>query len=142
MQAQTIGSMSASQSNSSSGPPMNSCGFAHTRTAENTLRDDDPIGTNTNEPQPAGNGSDTVPNGNRRENPPTSPLSELEQWVSASRLLEIVWEPISRPSLQWLRKETKRKMMPHVRRGRLIFYRPRSVLDWLNQRESRPNSMK
>ena len=71
-----------------------------------------------------------------------SPLSELDQWVSAERLLEILWDEQSRPSLQWIRKETKRRMLPHIRRGRLIFYRPRSVMDWFNQRECRPNSMK
>ena len=70
------------------------------------------------------------------------PLSELDQWVSANRLLEILWDEQSRPSLQWIRKETKRRMLPHIRRGRLIFYRPRSVIDWYNQRECRPSSMK
>lgn len=74
--------------------------------------------------------------------PAPSPLSELEQWVSAERLLEIVWDEQSRPSLQWIRKETKRRMLPHLRRGRLIFYRPSSVLEWFRQRESRPNSMR
>ena len=72
----------------------------------------------------------------------TSPLSELDQWVSAERLLEILWDERSRPSLKWVRKETKRRMLPHLRRGRLIYYRPRSVLDWFNQRECRPHSMK
>ena len=71
-----------------------------------------------------------------------SPLSELDQLVSAERLLEILWDEQSRPSLQWIRKETKRRMLPHIRRGRLIFYRPRSVMEWYNQRECRPNSMK
>lgn len=70
------------------------------------------------------------------------PLSELDQWVSAERLLEILWDEQSRPSLQWIRKETKRRMLPHIRRGRLIFYRPRSVMEWFSQRECRPNSMK
>jgi len=74
--------------------------------------------------------------------PAPSPLSELDQWVSAERLLEILWDEQSRPSLQWIRKETKRRMLPHIRRGRLIFYRPRSVMEWFNQRECRPNSMK
>ena len=73
---------------------------------------------------------------------PASPLSELDQWVSAERLLQIPWDEQSRPSLQWIRKETKRRMLPHIRRGRLIFYRPRSIMEWYNQRECRPNSMK
>jgi len=71
-----------------------------------------------------------------------SPLSGLDQWVSAERLLEILWDEKSRPSLQWIRKETKRRMLPHIRRGRLIFYRPRSVMEWYSQRECRPSNMK
>jgi hypothetical protein len=71
-----------------------------------------------------------------------APLTELEQWVSGERLLEILWDDKSRPSLQWLRKETKRRMIPFTRRGRLIFYRPRSVIEWFNQRECRPASMR
>jgi hypothetical protein len=69
-------------------------------------------------------------------------LSELDRLVSVERLREIIWEEESRPSIQWLRKETKRRMLPHIRRGRLIFYRPRSVIEWYAQRESRPASMK
>ena len=69
-------------------------------------------------------------------------LSELDQLVTIERLREIVWESASRPSVQWLRKETKRRMIPHVRRGRLIYYIPRSVLAWYAQKESRPASMK
>jgi hypothetical protein len=71
-----------------------------------------------------------------------TPMSELDKWVSGDRLLEILWEPQSRPSIQWLRKETRRRMIPFVRRGRLIFYRPRSVIEWYEQRECRPASMK
>jgi len=71
-----------------------------------------------------------------------SPLAELDQLVTAERLREIVWDEESRPSLQWIRKETKRRMLPHIRRGRLVFYRPRSVMEWYLQRESRPASMK
>jgi hypothetical protein len=74
--------------------------------------------------------------------PAVLPVSELDQWVSAERLLEILWDEQSRPSLQWIRKETKRRMLPFIRRGRLIFYRPRSVMEWFNQRECRPHSMK
>ena len=71
-----------------------------------------------------------------------SPMAELDQWVTGERLLEILWPASCRPSLQWLRKETKRRMIPHIRRGRLIFYSPRSVMTWFNQRECRPASMK
>ena len=71
-----------------------------------------------------------------------SPLTELDQLVTAERLREIVWDEESRPSIQWIRKETKRRMLPHIRRGRLVFYRPRSVMEWYLQRESRPASMR
>ena len=71
-----------------------------------------------------------------------SPLTELDQLVTAERLREIVWDEESRPSIQWIRKETKRRMLPHIRRGRLVFYRSRSVMEWYLQRESRPASMR
>ena len=71
-----------------------------------------------------------------------SPVSELDQLVTVKRLREIVWPAGCRPSLQWLRKETKRRMLPHIRRGRLIYYRPRSVMEWFAQKESRPATMK
>jgi hypothetical protein len=71
-----------------------------------------------------------------------SPLAELDQLVTAERLREIVWDEESRPSIQWIRKETKRRMLPHIRRGRLVFYVPRSVMEWYLQRESRPASMR
>lgn len=69
-------------------------------------------------------------------------LPGLDQLVTAERLREIIWDSASRPSLQWIRKETKRRALPHIRRGRLIFYRPRSVMEWFSQRESKPASMK
>jgi hypothetical protein len=70
------------------------------------------------------------------------PLTDLDKLVSVERLRDIVWEERSRPSIQWIRKETKRRMIPHICRGRLIFYRPRAVLEWYRQKESRPASMK
>jgi hypothetical protein len=70
------------------------------------------------------------------------PLTDLDKWVSAERLLELVWDEESRPSLQWLRKETRRRMLPCLRRGHLIFYRPRSVLAWFVQKETLPSSMR
>jgi len=73
---------------------------------------------------------------------PSIAMPELDQLVTAERLREIIWDAHSRPSLQWIRKETKRRMLPHIRRGRLIFYRPRSVVEWYAQRETRPASMK
>jgi hypothetical protein len=102
----------------------------------------DPAANPTQAAMPKPDSSSIVTSMSAAKTPSPSPLSELDQWVSAERLLEILWDEQSRPSLQWIRKETKRRMLPHLRRGRLIFYRPRSIMDWFNQRECRPNSMK
>ena len=67
--------------------------------------------------------------------------SDLDKLVNGARLLELLWDSESRPSLQWLRKQTKCRMIPFVRRGRLIFYRPRSVMSWFAQKECFPSSM-
>src|SRR2546425_185462 len=98
---------------------------------------------NSSETAPVGSDSAIIVSSTPKPKPSaSSPLSELDQWVSAERLLEILWDEQSRPSLQWIRKETKRRMLPHLRRGRLIFYRPGSVMEWFSQRECRPTSMK
>ena len=78
------------------------------------------------------------------ENPNSNQASflDLDQLVNGMRLLEILWDARSRPSLQWLRAQTKHRMIPFIRRGRFIFFRPRSVLDWYLQKEQRPPSMK
>jgi hypothetical protein len=104
-----------------------------------SLQTDSSVDQAAREPDSSGGPDGQRPPAQRTGAPP--PLAELDQWVTAERLREIVWDQASRPSMQWIRKETKRRMLPHVRRGRLIFYRPRSVLDWYMQRESRPASM-
>ncbi len=68
-------------------------------------------------------------------------LDVLDRLVTAERLVELLWDEESRPSLQWIRKQTKRRMLPYIRRGRLIFYRPRSVHAWLCQKECKPTGM-
>ena len=42
--------------------------------------------------------------------------------VSAERLLEELFEPTSRPSLRWLRSQTRSKSIPHIRIGHLVFF--------------------
>jgi hypothetical protein len=52
--------------------------------------------------------------------------------VNAKTLLELLWDEDSRPSLRWLRTQTKAKALPFVRMGHLIFFYPpdvRSALD-------------
>ena len=51
------------------------------------------------------------------------------QLVSAKRLLETEFEEESRPSLRWLREMTKRRAIPSVKIGHLVFYSPAHVRD-------------
>ena len=42
--------------------------------------------------------------------------------VSAEQLLEAVFAPECKPSLRWLRTQTKAKAIPHIRIGHLVFF--------------------
>jgi hypothetical protein len=42
--------------------------------------------------------------------------------VSAETLLDQLFDPQCRPSLRWLRTQTKAKAIPHVRIGHLVFF--------------------
>ena len=42
--------------------------------------------------------------------------------VSAERLLDELFEAQCRPSLRWLRTQTKAKTIPHFRIGHLVFF--------------------
>ena len=42
--------------------------------------------------------------------------------VSAEQLLDQVFAPECRPSLRWLRSQTKAKSIPHIRIGHLVFF--------------------
>jgi hypothetical protein len=42
--------------------------------------------------------------------------------VKAQQLLDEVFTPECRPSLRWLRSQTKAKTIPHVRIGHLVFF--------------------
>jgi len=65
----------------------------------------------------------------------------LDQLAKGERLLEMIFDEASRPSMQWLRKETAKRQMLFIKRGRFVFYRPRSVLEWFKQKEQLPASM-
>lgn len=54
--------------------------------------------------------------------------------VGASQLLEELFEEDSRPSLRWLRSQTKARTIPYTRLGRLIFFDVDLVRDALQQR--------
>lgn len=42
--------------------------------------------------------------------------------MRAEQLLEALFEPGARPSLRWLRTQTKNKVIPFVRIGHLVFF--------------------
>jgi len=42
--------------------------------------------------------------------------------VDAKQLLEQLFEPECRPSIRWLRSQTKAKAIPYIRLGHLIFF--------------------
>jgi hypothetical protein len=42
--------------------------------------------------------------------------------VSAEKLLELLFEPECRPSIRWLREQTRAKAIPYIRIGHLIFF--------------------
>ena len=42
--------------------------------------------------------------------------------VSAEQLLDQLFDPQCRPSLRWLRSQTKSKSIPHIRIGHLVFF--------------------
>ena len=42
--------------------------------------------------------------------------------VSAEQLLEEMFAPECKPSVRWLRTQTKTKSIPHIRIGHLVFF--------------------
>jgi uncharacterized protein YbaR (Trm112 family) len=53
------------------------------------------------------------------------------QLVDAEKLLEILFPPECRPTLRWLRERQKKRDIPFVKLGRLIYFNPASVQDAL-----------
>ena len=47
--------------------------------------------------------------------------------VNAERLLEILFDEESRPSVRWLRKQTARQAVPFIKVGHLVFFDPARV---------------
>jgi hypothetical protein len=50
-----------------------------------------------------------------------------DQLVDGPRLLVTLWEPQSRPSLRWLREQTRRRTIPFIKLGRRVFFIPSKV---------------
>ena len=52
-------------------------------------------------------------------------MSELRlsgKLVKAEQLLDALFDPVARPSLRWLRTQTKSRAIPYLRVGHLIFF--------------------
>lgn len=52
-------------------------------------------------------------------------MSEIKlsgKLVKAEQLLDALFDPVARPSLRWLRTQTKSRAIPYLRVGHLIFF--------------------
>ena len=71
-----------------------------------------------------------------RELQPNAMTIPDQQLVNAKRLLEVLFEEKSRPSLRWLREQQARRTIPYVKIGRLCFFDPVIVREHLNARST------
>ena len=51
-----------------------------------------------------------------------SEVKVSKKLMNAQQLLEALFTPESRPSLRWLRSQTKSRAIPFVRMGHLVFF--------------------
>ena len=51
-----------------------------------------------------------------------SDISVKGKLVGAKQLLEQLFDPDARPSIRWLRQQTKAKAIPFIRIGHLVFF--------------------
>jgi hypothetical protein len=54
--------------------------------------------------------------------------------VSGERLLELIFDEESRPSLRWLHNQKKRRAIPYLKVGRLVRYDPDRVREAMSLR--------
>jgi hypothetical protein len=54
--------------------------------------------------------------------------------VSGERLLELIFDEDSRPSVRWLHNQKKRRAIPYLKIGRLVRYDPDRVREAMNLR--------
>ena len=59
-----------------------------------------------------------------------------DQLVDAARLLEILFEERSRPSLRWLREQQRRRTIPYIKIGHLVRFNPAQVREALEERNT------
>ena len=53
--------------------------------------------------------------------------------VSGPRLLDLLFEEESRPSLRWLREQQKRRIVPYLKIGARVYFDPVQVRESLNK---------
>jgi len=54
-------------------------------------------------------------------------MSEGDRYVSAPKLLELLFPKESRPTVRWLREQQKRRRIPYKKIGRKVYFRPNEV---------------
>ena len=59
-----------------------------------------------------------------------------DQLVDAARLLEILFDERSRPSLRWLREQQRRRTIPDIKIGHLVRFNPALVREALEERNT------
>ena len=69
--------------------------------------------------------SDVVPN-----------INSTVQLVDAEKLLEILFPADCRPTLRWLRERQRKKEIPYVKLGRLVFFHPVRVQESLSKQST------
>jgi hypothetical protein len=68
----------------------------------------------------------------------TNPPSQL---VDAEKLLEILFPSDCRPTLRWLRERQKKREIPYIKLGRLVYFNPASVQESLAKQPTAKNKV-
>jgi hypothetical protein len=58
------------------------------------------------------------------------------QLVDAEKLLEILFPADCRPTLRWLRERQKKREIPFVKLGRLVYFNPVQVQESLTKQQN------
>jgi hypothetical protein len=66
----------------------------------------------------------------------------MDQLVDGRRLLTILFpDGHSRPSIKWLRQQVRRRQIPYIKKGRKVWYTPRTVKEWFDLKAVKPLQM-
>jgi hypothetical protein len=64
------------------------------------------------------------------------------QLVDAERLLEMLFPADCRPTLRWLRERQKKREIPYVKLGRLVYFNPAQVHESLAKQPTAKEKIK